>query len=81
MTERQRVDEDELQGGRIDDVAAEVPTAPAVSTPTSEEDQTRLPRDEQRAAADNFRALFWTAVITLATVLFIVLLLALNWIF
>lgn len=45
MTERQRVDEDELRGGRLDDLAAEAPTAPAVGMPTSAEDQTHLPPD------------------------------------
>jgi hypothetical protein len=40
--------------------------------------QTRLPRNEQRAAAEGFRVLFRTAMITLATGLFIILLLVLN---
>lgn len=79
MTERQRIDENELRGGRIDDLAAEIPTAPAVSMPTSAEDHTPLPRDEQRADAANFNVLLWIGVITLATVAFIVLLLFLGW--
>jgi hypothetical protein len=80
MTERQRVDDEQLPGGRIDELPAEIPTAPAVSSPTSVEDQSPLPRDEQRADAANVRVLFWIAAITLATVLFIGLLLFLNWI-
>lgn len=77
MVERERWPESDTRGGTINDLPAEAPRTPAVSTPTSYRDTTRMPGSRQ-GELEGARVLWITGVFGLAFVLLIGLLIFLS---